>query len=621
MKYILLIIMLHFGSIYSFAQIATSFIKNKLSPLDSVKIHGHLGSKINSSYLNMIMARDLHKYVEPFYNKTEERLWQSEFWGKLYTGSALAYMYMPTEELKNKLITSAKEIIASKDVDGYIGNYAPHKHLHAWDVWGRKYTLLGLIAYYDLFKDNTALDAATDLVDLLIKELNETETRLIDIGFFRGMGATSILEPICLLYNRTGNERHLEFAENIVRMWETPDGPQLISLSNIPVAQRFTVPQKEDWEKESGQKAYEMMSCYEGLIELYRITGKTQYLEAVESTWLSIHNTEINVAGSGASMESWFLGNELQAIPIHKYQETCVTVTWIKLCQQLLQLTGDMKYADAIERTYYNSLLAAYKYNGADWAKYTPLSGQKLDGSEQCGMGINCCVANGPRGLFVLPQNIVMKNSNGININFYVDGEYYLTSPQNNKIAIVQQTDYPITGEVNISLKMRKTEEMDVVLRVPEWSKQTEVSVNGTKLKSITNTGFVKINRKWKSDDKIKIVLDMRGRLLTTGDKLKYNAIMRGPILLARDERLGEPNLSAIIKPFVNEQGFIDLVPVTSNNKDIWMQFKAKFMPEAYTEYASPPMFINLCDYSSAGYSTESFPFFKTWLPQLYEIH
>jgi DUF1680 family protein len=102
-------------------------------------------------------------------------------------------------------------------------------------------------------------------------------------------------------------------------------------------------------------------------------------------------------------VECWFGGKQLQVMPIAHYQETCVTATWIKLSQQLLRLTGDAKYADAIEQTYYNALLGSMKPDGSDWAKYSPLAGQRLEGGEQCGMGLNCCVASGPRGLFTLP--------------------------------------------------------------------------------------------------------------------------------------------------------------------------------------------------------------------------
>ena len=95
------------------------------------------------------------------------------------------------------------------------------------------------------------------------------------------MAATSVLEPVCLLYARTDDKRYLDFAKEIVREWESPDGPQLITKAGIDVSKRFPKP-KIWFGWDQGQKAYEMMSCYEGLLELYRLTGEPTYLKSAE---------------------------------------------------------------------------------------------------------------------------------------------------------------------------------------------------------------------------------------------------------------------------------------------------------------------------------------------------
>src|SRR6218665_1029502 len=103
--------------------------------------------------------------------------------------------------------------------------------------------------------------------------------------------------------------------------------------------------------------------------------------------WENIKQTEINVVGSGASSECWFGGKKLPTLPAKHYQETCVTATWIKLSQQLLRLTGEARYADAIELAYYNALLGSMKPDGTNWTKYSPLVGLRQEGEDQCKMG------------------------------------------------------------------------------------------------------------------------------------------------------------------------------------------------------------------------------------------
>jgi DUF1680 family protein len=360
-----------------------------------------------------------------------------------------------------------------------------------------------------------------------------------------------------------------------------------------------------------------MMSCYEGLLELYRLTGKKEYKDAVVKTWENIRDNEINIAGSGSAMECWFGGKKLQAFPIYHYQETCVTVTWIKLNQQLLRLTGEAKYADAIEQAWYNALLGAMRPDGSDWAKYTPLSGQRMEGSEQCGMGLNCCVASGPRALFTFPLTAVMQTGDGIQVNFFAEGTYALLTPGKQKAEIIQVTDYPVTGKIGLQVSLPKPETLTLKIRIPEWSKQTELTVNGEPVTGIVPGENGAIRREWKSGDHISLELDMRGRIIRLGNLPENIAIVRGPVVLARDARLGGLPIVAILSPLTDKEGYINLEPAGQNQQGIRMLFKAVFKPESYKEEGSQPVSLILCDYASAGNTNDERSLFRVWFPQL----
>lgn len=593
-------------------------VQDRLSPVISVHMNGTIGDRLNASYENRILAQDVDRLIAVFKaeNRTETRMWQSEFWGKWFTSAVLAYRYKPEPRLKKVLDYAVNGLIATQTPNGYIGNYDKEHLLEQWDVWGRKYCMLGLLDYYDLTRDKKSLKAAARLADNLMDDLAKSDGILVTKGNYRGMAASSVLEPIALLYGRTQEKKYLAFAEEIVKQWETSEGPQLISKSNINVADRF--PKPKNWYSwEQGQKAYEMMSCYEGLLELYRLTGKGEYKKAVENTWQNIKDTEINVAGSGASVEMWFGGKTLQGNPVYHYQETCVTVTWIKLSTQLLRLTGEAKYADAVEKAYYNALLGSMSSDGFHWAKYTPLTGQRLPGSEQCGMGLNCCEASGPRGLFNFPFYAVTETNEGVQVNYYVDGEYTLKTPDKKRVLVKQHTAYPAEDKVMLQVYPAKAAALTVSLRIPEWSAQTTVKVNGEEVHSMQVGSYRSIERTWKPGDQIELHLDMRGRIEKTGKNPSYLAIMRGPVLLSRDARLNDTTpVGAILKPIVNDKGYINLSQAKSNSEGIWMQYSVLFVPESYSEGGAAPIPINLCDYASAG-NDKNQPFFQVWLPQL----
>lgn len=594
-----------------------TLIKDALRVAEYAEMKGFIGNRLNLCYQNRILAQNPEHLLEPFRHRTETHLWQSEFWGKWFTSAVLAYRYRPEPPLMDVLQTAVESLIATQTPDGYIGNYKKENRLEEWDIWGTKYCLLGLLDHYDLTGYDNSLIAARKLADNLINEIKKKDNRVVNKGNYRGMAASSVLEPIVRLYSRTNAKVYLDFAEKIVSEWETPEGPQLISKAGTNVADRF--PQPRMWySPQQGQKAYEMMSCYEGLLELYRITGREQYKNAVEKTWENIRDTEINIAGSGASEEMWFGGKQRQTIPVTHFQETCVTVTWIKLSQQLLRLTGDAKYADEIERSYYNALLASLSSDGADWAKYTPLNGQRLPGSGQCGMDLNCCTASGPRGLFTLPLTAVMENEAGFSVNFFVAGSYRLKTPGGKRITIAQQTTYPVSGKITITTSLHEDEPMTLQVRIPAWSKTTRVSVNDEVIKAVVPGSYVKIQRKWSTGDKVEVELDMSGRVHLRGTESKFAAITRGPIVLARDASLGGPPLIAVNRPVTGEDGYIKLNPVpAADGNDLWMQYTAPFVPESYTEKEAAPISIPLCDYASAGKKNGK-PAFAVWLPQLY---
>jgi hypothetical protein len=109
----------------------------------------------------------------------------------------------------------------------------------------------------------------------------------------------------------------------------------------------------------------------------------------------------------------------------------------------------------------------------------------------------------------------------------------------------------------------------------------------------------------------------MRGRVLRIGGIPENLAIVRGPIVLSRDARLGaRPHVDEIIKPIIDKDGFVDLKPAGVNQDGIWMKYKSLFKIESYKEGDDRLVEITLCDYASAGNTLDVNSWFRVWLPQ-----
>lgn len=595
-------------------------VKDKLSPVlaSDTRISGYLGEKMDLVIAKRIKAQDVDHLIEPFRHRNETRQWQSEFWGKWIQSAIAAYNYNKDPELLSIIRNAVSGLLATQTPDGYIGNYSPDAQLQQWDIWGRKYTLLGLLAYYDISGDKEVLKAAVRLTDHLLTQVGPGKADIVKTGNYRGMPSSSILEPIVYLYRRTADKKYLDFAQYIVDRWETENGPHLVSkgLSGVPVSERFPHPSSW-WSYENGQKAYEMMSCYEGLLELYRITGKTDYLDAVVKAVRNIISDEINVAGSGSAFECFYKGAKYQDEPTYHTMETCVTMTWMKLCFSLLRLTGDPAYADQIEKSAYNALLASLKDDGTQIAKYSPLGGVRHAGEEQCGMHINCCNANGPRAFMMLPLVNTMKSDDGIVINMYGRGNAVIPLTAKNNVTVAQESDYPAADIIEIKIDPAKAEEFTLSLRIPSWSLHTSVTLNGNPVNDVKPGTYLEIRRVWNRNDRIIIRPDMRGRLITLGSS---QAVVRGPVVLARDTRFNDGFLyeTAVVR---DEKGYVDLKPSPEKPSGVWMSFTAPLVlgTDLEGDFRNPKQ-VHFCDFASAGNTWGEDSRYRVWIPKTLNV-
>ncbi|MDP2889065.1 MAG: glycoside hydrolase family 127 protein [Bacteroidota bacterium] len=620
----LLLISAFLISFFCFAQTKSNQVKPAKTDLleamipSNIRINGYMGEKIDLCIGERIKKQDVQHLIDPFKTRNETRMWQTEFWGKWILSAIASYEYNQDPEMLKIIQNAVSGLLATQTPDGYIGNYSPEAQLQHWDIWGRKYTMLGLLAYYDISADKKALNAAKKLADHLLTQVGPDHADIVKTGNYRGMPSSSILEPMVLLYRHTNEKRYLDFAKYIVVQWETADGPKLISkaASGVNVADRFPFP-KSWWSWDNGQKAYEMMSCYEGLLELYRITGDATYLKSAELAVQNIIDTEINVAGSGTAFECFYHGGQRQTEPTYHTMETCVTFTWIKLCNNLLRLTANPMYADQIEKTVYNALLASMKFDGSQIAKYSPLEGMRHEGEEQCGMHINCCNANGPRAFALLPKLALMTSGNEIFVNLYSQSTASVLLNKRNKVTFLQTTTYPESDQIEITVQPEKSGTFTLGLRIPEWSSKTLVLVNGIPVEGVKSDSYCKVTREWKSGDKVILKLDLSGRLIVLNG---HQSIMRGPVLLARDSRFedGFVDEAGIVQ---HKNNIIELVASTTKPEHIWMSFTAPLVlgTDLEGELRNPQQ-IHFCDFASAGNTWSSDSRYRVWIRQTLNV-
>ena len=233
-------------------------------------------------------------------------------------------------------------------------------------------------------------------------------------------------------------------------------------------------------------------------------------------------------------------------------------------------------------------------------------------------MHINCCNANGPRAFALIPKAMYHTTDNTIAINLYADSEATLSLNGKHKqpITIRQKTTYPQDGTVEIELSPKKPTHFSLALRIPAWADlgHCSVKVNGT-AEEIKMHGCHTITRTWQAGDKVTLKLDMRGRLLLHDN---HQAIMRGPVVLARDSRFGDGFVDECAD-VVAENGYVTLTPAPENDF-AWMTFTAPAVLGTDLEGNGKPTPINLCDFGSAGNSWDKSVRYRVWLPKTLHV-
>jgi len=578
-------------------------------PAGTVALTGRLGEKLDLCIKNRLLDQSIEAVVRPYRQKeeTEGKDWRCEYWGKWYTALMLADAYQSTPEIRAKRDEAAKALLATAAPDGYLGTRKPAYRLHGWDVWGCKYALLGVLAYYDRTGDAAALKAARRHADTLLAEIGPGKANIADVGEQKGLAASSVLEPIVLLYQRTGEAKYLDFAKYIVGQWSKPSKSLPNGLRLIEDSMAQVPPAKMGW-----NKAYEMMSCFEGLCELYRVTGDRTYLEASIGLAGSIEREEVTIIGPGTQGELWFGGHVKQTGVVAGPMETCVTATWMKLLYQLLRLTGEPRYADELEQNLYNGLLGAMLPDGTWWGYFSAPMGERVPSYIQHdSVGLSCCVVNGPRGLLLTPFWAVMTSAEGPVVNLCAPGQMQLTTPKGIPLRLDIAGDYPVAAEAELTVQPQAPEEFTLAVRIPAWSVQTEVCVNGQRVSAKAGT-YAKIHRMWQAGDKVTVSFDLRGRMLEAPDGNGQLAIMRGPVVLSLDDRLvpPQPGMSAQLDRSTTPYIALTPNPQAAQKIAAWMAFDA---PCAINGQRHT---LTFCDFASAGTLWKSSNCFRSWLPQ-----
>ena len=545
--------------------------------------------------------------------------WRSEYWGKMMRGASMVTRYTGNKEIYKILENSIKDILTTEDEFGRISGYRVSEEFNFWDIWGRKYVMLGMMYFMEICEDDALnsqmIKSMCRQADYIIDRIGDGDGKL-DIRksskHWEGLNSCSILEPIVRLYRLTGNKKYFEFAEYIISTG--------FILSDNLIELAFNNVSPHDFPV---VKAYEMMSCFEGLLQFYYITGNEHYKTALINFGKNIIDTEFSIIGCSGCTHELFDHTAIRQTQTDYegiVQETCVTVTWMKFASQLLELTGDAKYADKIEQSFYNAYRGSFNTNRIPcndirhkdnlgtfdcilpFDSYAPLVADTR-GRQTGGYNVlldntfyGCCACIGAAGAGVMPEVALLNKNNGLVINYYEKGFINALTPAGSKIKFNIDTAYPYNGTVKFNLALEKKEEFEIHFRIPSWCDEATVTYNGITEKFAP--GYAVIKATWENSDEITLDMPMKvKRILPPEGAVNqdvFAAYTYGPLVLSADKQITDPD--AVLDVVCDEKGFApaETVPCPEIKE-------AHICLEVTLESGEK---VRLIDYASAG---------KTW--------
>ena len=491
-----------------------------LLPPGAVTLRGVLGNALNQTVANRLKKLDYRQMVDPFrYRNEADNRWRCEFWGKVVRSAVYAWRGTQDAELKKMLTDTVADLLSTQTPDGCISSYPVEKQLGGWDIWGRKYVLTALMAYYQ------EIDPDPQILQKMLRaahQLLDAVPVIPDMGEHYGLAASSILRVFNELQLATGDKRLRDTVDYLVERGCCLH--DVFHMAHIGVSPAEL----------SNGKAYEMTSCFQGLVSVCADRKDPLMREIAEKYYRSVRDQEIFITGGGGlkdvSGEFWFNGKKRQAnADCGGVGETCITVSWLGFCLELLKLSGDTSIADEMERSLYNALLGAVADNGANFIHVNPtLSGgwKRPSGNQMPDFaGHDCCRAQGPYGLAIAPMLAVMKSPDGYLVNLYddmnVDGVLEING------------NFPVSDTAEITVF--KEGEYELALRIPA---EYGCRVNG---KTVPAGKVYRLKKNWTKGEKIALEFDFSVR---KAELTPYHAFVTGPLVLCREENgTGEPVL------------------------------------------------------------------------------
>ncbi|MCX2476267.1 glycoside hydrolase family 127 protein [Pedobacter sp. MC2016-05] len=498
---------------------------------------------------------------------------------KAIEGASYAIQNKPNPKLEAYIDTLITIIGEAQEPDGYLFTFRtvnakkPHEWIGAkrWEkeeilsheLYNAGHLYEAAVAHYQATGKKNFLNIAIKNADLLVKTFGKGK-----IAAYSGHQIVEI--GLSKMYRITNNQKYLELAKFFLDI-RGPKGDPYNQAHKKVIEQHEAV-------GHAVRAAY----MYTGMADIAALTGDTQYLSAIDDIWGDVVNKKLYITGGiGATGAGEAFGEAYQLPNMSAYAETCAAIGNVYWNERMFLLHGDSKYIDVLEKTLYNGLLSGVSLSGDRFFYPNPLASM-FQHQRSAWISCACCISNMARFLPSLPGYVYAQNKNELYVNLYM-GNTSKIGLESTDVEVVQETDYPWKGNVDLTINPEKTADFTLRLRLPGWAnreaapgdlysfldkKDTPITIalNGKSITFIAEKGYAIISRKWKKGDRISLVLPMETNKVVANRNVKDDAsrfvLQRGPIVYCLE---GPDNRDSVVQNIMIDKNAVATTAYQAN--------------------------------------------------------
>ena len=416
-----------------------------------------------------------------------------------------------------------------------------------WVPWYSMHKILaGLIDVYTFTGNEKALEIASKLGDWVYshtsKWTEETQKTVLNVEY-GGMN-----DCLYNLYKYTKNENHLSAAHSFDEM-------------------TLFEPLYKGEDVLNGKHANTTIPKIIGALNRYTVTGEEYYLQVAANFWEMVVKNHTYITGGNSEWEHFGEPKVLDAERTNCNCETCNTYNMLKLSRELFKITGDKKYSDYYENTFINAILSSQNPETGMTTYFQPMATGYFKVYSSPTDHFWCCTGSGMENFSKLGDSIYFHNSNSLYVNRFTSSKI---DWQEKCLKITQETNLP-----NVKFTINGSNKAQIVLRVPDWTNNPTVKINGEEIKIKVKNGLVILDRDWQNGDIIEYNLPMKITVHPLPDNKNAVAFKYGPWVLSADMgtnkmETGVTGVNVTIP--MEDETISDVLVIENDSIDNWLK-------------------------------------------------